>query len=147
MLQGIAGEIETASLSSSNFILGPGLTYTLQPNTPPAPTFTNPSNYYNKLQLSLNQGGNSTDTTFAIQISTTGNFSSNVSYIQADGTLGPAPVFQTYAIWQPSSNPITIIGLTPGPLITPGWLLNGERSPRDRMARLPRGHNQSYFYF
>ena len=72
MLQGIAGEIETASLSSNNFRIGPGLTYNLQPNTPPAPVFTNPSNYYNKLQLSINQGNNPTDTTFAIAISTDG---------------------------------------------------------------------------
>ena len=67
MFQGIAGEIETASLSSTNFILGPGLTYTLQPNTPMAPNFTNPSNYYSKLKIIIDNGGNSTDTTFAIR--------------------------------------------------------------------------------
>src|ERR1035437_6617388 len=60
MFQGIAGEIETASLSSTNFLLGPGLTYTLQPNTPGAPSFTNPSNYYSKLKMVIDNGGNST---------------------------------------------------------------------------------------
>jgi hypothetical protein len=113
MFQGIVGEIEMASLSSNNFRIGPGLTYALQPNTPLVPAFTNPSNYYNKLQLSINQSGNSTDTTFAISISTDG-FVNNVLYVQGDGTLGPAPIFQTYAVWQPSSNPVIIIGLTPG---------------------------------
>ena len=68
MFQGIAGEIESASLSSTNFRIGPGLTYTLQPNIPPAPTFTNPSNYYNKLKLVVNTGGNPTDTTYAIAV-------------------------------------------------------------------------------
>jgi hypothetical protein len=113
MLQGITGEIETGSPSSSNFILWPGLTYTLQPNVPFAPVFTNPSNYYNKLQLSINQSSNSTDTTYAIGISTDG-FVNNIKYVQADGTLNANPVFQGYAIWQPSSNPVIIIGLTPG---------------------------------
>jgi len=113
MLQGITGEIETGSPSSSNFILWPGLTYNLQPNVPFAPIFTNPSNYYNKLQLSMNQSNNSTDTTYAIGISTDG-FVNNIQYVQTDGTLNLSPIFQTYAIWQPSSNPVMIIGLTPG---------------------------------
>jgi len=113
MLQGILGEVETGSPSSSNFILWPGLTYALLPNVPFAPIFTNPSNYYNKLQLSINQSSNSTDTTYAIGISTDG-FVNNIKYVQADGTLNLSPVFQTYAVWQPSANPVIIIGLTPG---------------------------------
>ena len=114
MFQGIAGEIETASLSSNNFLIGPGLTYTLQPNVPPAPTFTNPSNYYNKLSLTINIGGNSTDTTYAIKISSgSATFSSNVYYVQADNTLGTAPVWQTYTGWGGASG-FTLIGLYPG---------------------------------
>ena len=111
-LQGIAGEIETASLSSTNFQLGPGLTYTLEPNTPGAPTITNPSNYYNKLKIIINNGGNSTDTTFAIQVSTN-SFSSNITYVQADNTLGATPVWQTYAAWNGATG-FNIIGLTGG---------------------------------
>jgi hypothetical protein len=112
LLQGAVGELEMASLSSATYLVWPGLTYTLQPNVPPAPTFTNPSNYYNKLQLSINQGTNLSDTTYSISISTDG-FVNNIRYIQADGTVGPATVWQTYTAWQPV-NPITIIGLTPG---------------------------------
>jgi len=113
MFQGIAGEIETASLSSTNFQLGPGLTYTLQPNTPGTPNFSNPSNYYSKLKIIIDNGGNSTDTTFAIQISTN-NFVSNFKYVQsADHTLGVNPDWQTYSTWN-SGTGITIIGLNPG---------------------------------
>ena len=114
MLQGILGEIETASLSSTNYIFGPGLTYALEPNTPGAPIFTNPSNYYNKLSLIIDNGGNPTDTTFAIKVaSNSANFSQNVYYVQADNTLGLNPVWQTYTAWGGASG-FTIIGLFPG---------------------------------
>ena len=112
MLQGISGEIEFASPSSSNFILWPGLTYTLEPNVPPAPAFTNPSNYYNKLSITINQGNNSTDTAYAIEVSTD-NFVSNITYVQADGTLGSSAVWQSYTLWGGASG-TTIIGLNPG---------------------------------
>jgi hypothetical protein len=112
MIQAITGELEMASPSSSNYLLWPGLTYTLQPAVPPTPFFTNPSNYYNKLQLSINQGTNLSDATYAISVSNDG-FVNDIHYVQADGTLGGPPVWQTYTAWQPS-NPITIIGLTPG---------------------------------
>jgi len=111
LLQGIAGEIETASPSSANFILGPGLTYTMQPNLPPAPQFTNPGSYYDKLKIIINSGGNSNDTTFAIGVSKD-SFVSNVSYVQTDDTLGQSPVWQTYTAWN-SGTGFLIIGLNP----------------------------------
>lgn len=114
MFQGIIGEIEFASPSSSNFRLGPGLTYTLEPNIPAAPNFTNPSNYYNKLKIIIDNGNNSTDTTFAIQISSgSATFSSNVYYVQADNTLGTGIIFQTYTAWGLGTG-FNIIGLYPG---------------------------------
>lgn len=114
LFQGILGEMETASLSSQNFLALPGLTYTLEPNTPGAPTFTNPSNYYNKLHITLNNANNPTDTTFSIQISSgSANFSSNVYYVQADNTLGTSPAWQSYATWG-SGTGVTLIGLIPG---------------------------------
>jgi hypothetical protein len=113
-LQGIAGELEMASPSSANYIVWPGLTYTIQPGVPAAPIFTNPSNtYYNKLSLSINQGNNLSDTTYAISVSTEA-FVNNIMYVQADGTLGTKPVWQIYTVWQPSANPVIIIGLAPG---------------------------------
>lgn len=115
-IQGITGQIETASLSSTTYLLLPGLTYTLEPNTPPAPTLTNPSNsYYNKLNLAINNGGNSSDTTFAIQIaSNSANMSQNIYYVQsASSTLGITPDWQTYTVWN-SGSAFTLIGLYPG---------------------------------
>jgi hypothetical protein len=113
-IQGTTGEIEMASMSSSNYMVWPGLTYTLQPSVPPAPTLTNPSNaYYNKLHIIINQGiDNSTDVTYAIEVSTD-NFVNDIKYVQADQTLGVSPVWQSYTSWN-SSTGIDIIGLTPG---------------------------------
>lgn len=113
LLYGLTGEVETGSPSSTNFIALPGLTYTLQPNIP-APTVTNPSNFYNKLNVVVNNGGYPSDTTFAIQVaSNSASFTSNVYYVQADHTLGFSPVFQTYASWGSGSG-FTMIGLYPG---------------------------------
>jgi hypothetical protein len=113
LLYGLTGEVETGSPSSTNFIALPGLNYTLQPNIP-APTITNPSNFYNKLNVVVNNGGYPSDTTFAIQIaSNSGTFSQNVYYVQADHTLGLSPVWQTYASWSSGSG-FTMIGLFPG---------------------------------
>jgi len=115
-LQGIAGEVETSSLSSTSYLVLPGLTYNLEPNTPPAPIITNPSNsYYNKLSLSINNANNPGDTLFAIQIaSNSANFSQNVYYIQSvTDTLGASPDWQTYTTWNSGSS-FTLIGLYPG---------------------------------
>ena len=112
--QGILGEVETGSPSSANYIALSGLTYTLEPNTPAAPNLTNPSNYYNRLKIIIDNGGNSTDTTFVIQIaSNSADFSQNVFYIQADNTLNTSAVFQTYTAWGGATG-FNIIGLTPG---------------------------------
>ncbi|HYM65108.1 MAG TPA: hypothetical protein VES68_01320, partial [Candidatus Sulfotelmatobacter sp.] len=112
LFSGLAGEIETASLSSTNFIALPGLTYTLQPNIP-APTITNPSNYYNKLHITVNDAGYPSDTTFAIQVaSNSADFSQNVYYVQSDNTLGTSLFFQTYSAWSGSSG-FDLIGLFP----------------------------------
>jgi hypothetical protein len=99
-------------MSSANYMVWPGLTYTLQPNVPPSPTFTNPSSYYNKLHVIINQGNNSTDVTYAIAISTD-NFATDIKYLQADTTLGTTPVWQSYAAWN-SGTGVDVIGLTTG---------------------------------
>lgn len=114
LFQGALGEIETASLSSENYLALPGLTYSLEPNTPGAPTFTNPSNFYNKLSLTVNNSNNPSDVTFSIQVSSgSADFTSNVFYVQADNTLGVDRVWQTYSSWGGASG-FTLIGLKPG---------------------------------
>lgn len=114
LMQGTVGEIETASMSSSSYLTLSGLTYTLEPNTPDTPTFTNPSNYYNKLHIIINTANNPSDTQFKIQISSgSANFSTDTYYVQADHTLGTDAVWQDYSSWSGGSG-FDIIGLRPG---------------------------------
>lgn len=113
LFSGLSGEVETASLSSTNFIALPGLTYTEQPNIP-APSVTNPSSYYNKLHIVVNPANYPNDTTFAIQVSSgSADFSQNVYYVQNDNTLGGPIYFQTYSLWG-SATGFDLIGLYPG---------------------------------
>src|ERR1035437_1941802 len=119
MLQGIAGEIETASPSSGGYILWPGLLYTTQPNVPPAPTFINPApgNNYNILNLTINQGNNLSDTNYAIAVTTDPAFLTNIQYVQNNNTLGSAIFWQSYTSWFATGGATSgtnIIGLTPG---------------------------------
>ncbi len=113
LFSGIAGEVETASLSSANYIALPGLSYTEQPNVP-APTLTNPANYYNKLHLVINNANYPADTVFAVQVSSgSADFSQNVFYVEADNTLGANIYFQSYTSWGSTSG-IDLVGLNPG---------------------------------
>lgn len=109
----IAGEVSAGRLSGPSFDLGSGLSFEITANVPAAPTFTNPSNYYNKLNLVLDAGGNPADTKFAIAISTD-NFATT-SYIQNDNTVGAVlggEDYQTYAAWGGGSG-FSVIGLAP----------------------------------
>jgi len=110
----IGGEQSLGSLGGTAYDLGSGLTFTQQANVPPAPTFTNPSNYYNKLKIVLDTGDNPSDTKFAIAISTD-NFSSDTRYVQNDSTIGGVlggEDYQTYASWGGAAGTL-IIGLVP----------------------------------
>lgn len=91
-LQAISGEIESASPSSLNYAVLPGLTYTLQPNTPPAPTFANLASNYNLLNLIIDTANNPSDTTYAIMVSTDPLFQTNVQYVQNSNALEPLPI-------------------------------------------------------
>lgn len=114
LMQGIVGELETSSLSSETYLALPGLTFTLEPNTPGAPTFTNPSNYYNKLSITINNANNSSDTLFAIQVSSgSADFSADTYFVQADQTLGSETIWQDYSTWGGATG-FDIIGLEPG---------------------------------
>ncbi len=114
-IEGIVGEQNAAKLDGTTYDLGPGLQFTNQANVPPAPAFTNPSNYYNKLKIVLDIGGNPSDTKFAIAISTD-SFVSDTRYVQNDDTVGAtlgSEDYQTYANWGSASGTL-IIGLVPG---------------------------------
>lgn len=112
-LEAITGEVGGQKAIGGSVQLGPGLIFTGQANVPLAPTFDNPSSYYNKLRVVLNASGNPTDTIFAIAISTD-NFATT-RYVQNDYTIGDTlgtEDYQTYASWGGGSDEY-IIGLTP----------------------------------
>jgi len=109
-LQGSVGEQANGSSSSATKTLGSGSIQTEQLNLPPAPTLSNGSGtYYNKLNVVVNTGGNPTDTTYAIAVSTNSFVTTN--YVQATGALGSTPVYQTYSAWLGSSGTF-IVGLS-----------------------------------
>ncbi len=112
-LNGITGEVGGQDSSSSSYTLKSGHNQTQQANVPPAPTFTNPANYYNKLHFVINTGGNPSDALFAIAISPD-NFTTTY-YVHPDdtisGSFNPATDYQTYAGWG-SGTGEDVIGLT-----------------------------------
>lgn len=112
-MEGISGEVSGTQMSGSTYRIGGGLNPTQLANVPAAPAFTNPANYYNKLRLTIDNGGNPGDAKFAIAISTD-NFGTT-KYVQSDNTVGPAlgiEDYQTFAAWGGSSG-FLVLGLTP----------------------------------
>jgi len=113
-LNGVVGEVEYGQPSSSNFKIGSGLTYLMKANVPGAPTLSTPNNNYDRILVVLDTGGNPTDTTFALEISTTSDFSSSVNYIKQDGTVGSTLTtadYKTYTNWGGASGTY-VTGLT-----------------------------------
>ena len=113
-LNGIAGEVEFGQPGSSNYQIGSGLTYMMKANVPGAPTLSTPDNNYDRILFVLDTGGNPSDTTFALEISTTSDFSSNVNYIKQDGTVGSSLTtadYKTYTNWGGASGTY-VTGLT-----------------------------------
>lgn len=110
-MDAITGEPNSDQLSGTSYDMGPGLIFTQQANVPPAPAFTNPSSYYNKLLLILDDGDNPSDATFAIAISPD-NWVTTL-YVQSDNTAGATlgiEDYRTYAGWGGGSGEM-VIGL------------------------------------
>lgn len=112
-LNTVLGEIGGEQTGSNNYLIGPGLEFVYMANTPAAPTLNNPSNYYNKLDLIINNGDNPSDTLFAVGISDDDFATTN--YVQSDNsislTLGGED-WQSYIDWGSGSG-VTIVGLQP----------------------------------
>ncbi len=112
-LQGGVGAQSGASQSSATYKAQSDGRGVLNANVPPAPTFTNPSNYYNQLRLVLATGGNPTDTKYLIAISTDSFATTN--YVQVDTSIGGSQAlvnYQTYSAWGGASG-FLITGLSP----------------------------------
>jgi hypothetical protein len=108
-MHALSGEISGERGSGAAYSLGPGIQFTRQSNVPAAPTFSNTENHYNRLPFILNTGGNPSDAVFAIAISTDNFLTTN--FVQADGTIGPTEIFQSYADWGGSAGEF-VVGLT-----------------------------------
>lgn len=117
-LFGTLGQVDQGSASSVNYFIGAGLEYVLQASVSAAPTFTNPSNWYNKLKIVINRGGNDpTDYKYAIRIA---SGSGSFQFVQNDNTVGNTlglEDWQAHSAWG-GTNGTTIIGLYPGTTYT-----------------------------
>lgn len=113
-LNATTGQVSNTQSTSATYKARPGEINVQQAYVPAAPTFTNPSNYYNKLHFVVNPGTSPSDTKFTIAISSD-NFVTT-QYVQSDDTVGAAKVigdYQTYTAWGGASGQ-NVIGLTPG---------------------------------
>lgn len=100
-LFGTVGEVSGGQANSLNYGVNDGLIFTMQANLPPAPTFTNPGDTYDRLHFAINTGSNPADTRFAIAISTD-DFATDTRFIQNDNTIGDtlgSEDWQTYTEW------------------------------------------------
>lgn len=115
-LEGISGELSGQSASTTNYNLKPGFIETQQANVPKLSSFDNGGGrYYNRLHFVIDQQSNPADALYALQISTSSNFSSGVSYVKSDLTIGPTLTlsdYQTYAAWGGAGGSV-ITTLTP----------------------------------
>lgn len=112
-LNGITNGQVSTTITSTSYLAQPGLASTINANVPPAPTFTNPSSYYDRLKIVLATGNNPTTTKYAIAISSD-NFVTTY-YVKSDNTIGASisiANYQTYALWGGASG-INILGLQP----------------------------------
>jgi hypothetical protein len=117
-MEGISGEVSGTDMAGSTYRAGSGMIPTQLANVPAAPSLTNPANYYNKLRMTIDNGSNASDATFAIAISKD-NFTTT-QYVQSDNTVGNAlgiEDYRTYATWGGAGG-FLIVGLMPGTTYT-----------------------------
>lgn len=112
-LNGATGSQSTTTQTSTNYGNLSGENGGVNANVPPAATFTNPSSYYNRLQLVINTGSNPSDTKYLIAISTD-NFATT-NYVQSDNTVGSSQAianYRTYVSYGGASG-FLVVGLSP----------------------------------
>lgn len=111
-LEGLAGELGDSTLTTDTYGLEPGLLGSRLANLPAAPTWQNPSDWYNKLELIIETSDNPDDTTYAVAISDD-DFATTM-YVQSDDTAGASlgvEDFRDYNGWGGGSG-INVVGLT-----------------------------------
>lgn len=110
-LFGISGQTGSDALTGTAYKIGSGIVPTQGANVPGAPTLSNPSNYYNKLNIVIDTAGNPSDTKYAVAISDDDFVTTK--YIKSDYFMGTTLVYGdylTYAQWGSGSG-TTIYGL------------------------------------
>ena len=113
-IEGGSGEVNAPPVSTTTYGGKPGFIQTQQANVPKISSFTNPSNYYNKLHFVIDEQGNPSDALYALSISTD-NFASDIRFVKSDLTVGGSLAlsdYQTYTMWGGSGG-ADIIGLLP----------------------------------
>lgn len=97
-LQGSVGQQTNNTAAGTSYKGNSSSIQAEQINVPGAPTLSNSSGtFYNQLNCIVNTSSNSSDATYAIAVSPD-NFATT-NYVQADGSIGASPVFQTYGTW------------------------------------------------
>lgn len=112
-LQGGAGNQSGSAQTSTTYTAQSDGRGVMNVAVPPAPSLTNPANYYDRLKLVLATGGNPSDTKYLIAVSTD-NFATT-KYVQTDNSLGASQAitnYQTYAAWGGSGG-FLVVGLAP----------------------------------
>ncbi len=105
------GAVSDGGSASTNFRSLLGFIWPAFPGVPGVPTLTNTGGtLYNSLDFVVAIGGNSSDTEFAIAISSD-NFTTT-NYVQTDDTVSATEAWQTYANWGSGSGE-RIVGLSP----------------------------------
>lgn len=96
----VIGAPDTGLPSSTNYLAWLGITGRRQAHVPPAPTFTNPSSFSDRLLVQVNVGANPSDATYAIALST--DSFATWQWVKSDNTLGAsltAGDYRTYGGW------------------------------------------------
>ncbi|MGC1176674.1 MAG: hypothetical protein WA843_01270 [Candidatus Saccharimonadales bacterium] len=107
-LQASTGQINGAPSSSTTYTAKSGAIQAEQANVPTAPTLSNGGGtYFNQLNFIITTANNASDAVYSVAVSTTSNFTVT-NYVQADGTLGATPVYQTYAAWGGASGTLAV---------------------------------------
>lgn len=110
-LEGTVGEVSGQPSSTSTNGVKPGFIQTEQAHVPKLSALDNNSGqYYNKLHYLIDNQGNPSDATFLISVSTD-NFSTDIKYLQTDGTLSSTLLLADYQTYNAGGG--LIIGLLP----------------------------------
>ncbi len=116
-LEGTSGGLSGQTAGTTNNQVKPGFIQAEQANVPKLSSLdNNGGQYYNKLHFVIDPQNNPTDAKYLISVSTVSDFSSNVTYLQPDGTLSSTlstTDYQNFTTWGGASGSF-MIGLLPG---------------------------------